>query len=234
MCQPYFSNNLECCLPTSTINVIVIRSHAIAWFGYTADHEITIDVEQIGVVDTALITAHYFIVSYKIIWIMSCEDNLWNSSIVIVHFLLSIGIKPKICKYRIWYQRIENWYQPITCFILLTDSFIVVSHFLWNKLNFTIGKNNEWLLVIIILAFRELNEAKLPFSWLEYNRIFWWSVKLILYVLILAIKFESCIEVIFVFFYVKFRNEASNNVGWLILTSKENFFQVPVCNIISF
>lgn len=58
--------------------------------------------------------------------------------------------------------------------------------------------------------------------------------KLILYVLILAIKFESCMEVIFVFIGVKFRNEASNNVGWLILTSKENFFQVPVCNIISF
>lgn len=158
---------------------------------------------------------------------MSCEDNLWKLvlfCIVIVHFLLSISIKPKIGKYRIWYQRIENWYQPITSFILLTDSFIVVSHFLWNKLNFTIGVNNEWLLVIIILAFRELNEAKLPYSWLEYNRIFWWSVKLILYVLVLAIKFESWIEVIFVFVGVKFRNEASNNVGWLILTSKENFF----------
>lgn len=147
MRQPYFSNNLDCCLPTSTINVIVIRSHAIAWFGYTADHEITIDVEQIGVVDTALITAHYFIVLYKIISIMSCEDNLWKLVLLCiakVHFLLSIGIKPKIGKYRIWYQRIENWYQPITSFILLTDSFNCCFSFSLKQVEFY-NRREQWV-----------------------------------------------------------------------------------------
>lgn len=147
MRQPYFSNNLECCLPTSTINVIVIRSHTIAWFGYTADHEITIDVEKIGAVETALIKAHYCIVSYKIIWIMSCEDNWWKLvlfCIVIAHFLLSIVIKPKIGKYWISYQRIENWYQPITSFILLTDSFYCCLSFSKKQVEFY-NRREQWV-----------------------------------------------------------------------------------------